>query len=102
MKRKNKGFIPLETIGQPEKRKRFLSGFTLIELLIVSALLAVVSLALFSVFNSGIKIWQRINQTSINEDLNIFLSKFARDLANGFSFSAINFSGDAERMQFAA
>lgn len=37
----------------------------------------------------------------MNEDLNIFLSKFTRDAANGFKFSALNFSGDAEGVHFA-
>lgn len=77
------------------------NGFTLIELLIVSVLLGVVSLAIFGVFNSGIKIWQRMNSALTNEEINIFLSKFTRDISNGLKFSAINFAGDDEELRFA-
>lgn len=77
------------------------AGFTLIELLMVSVLLAAVSLAIFGVFNSGIKIWQRMKSAVINEEVNIFLSKFTRDVSCGLKFSAISFAGDAEEARFA-
>lgn len=76
-------------------------AFTLIELLIVSALMAVVSLAIFGVFNSGIRIWQRMHKEMTNEEVNIVLSKFTRDVSNGLKFSAIHFSGDNEGVRFA-
>lgn len=76
-------------------------GFTLIELLIVSVIMGVVSLALFGVFNSGIKIWQRMNKSVMNEEVNIFLSKLTRDISNGFEFGVVNFTGGPEEARFA-
>lgn len=81
--------------------KNRVTGFTMVELLIVSALLAVVSLAIFGVFNSGIRIRQRMHKEITNEEVNILLSKFTRDVSNGIKFSAINFSGDNEGVRFA-
>lgn len=77
-------------------------AFTLVELLMVSVLLSAVSFAIFGVFNSGIKIWKRMNSAVINEEVNIFLSKFTRDVSCGIKFSAISFVGDAEEARFAA
>lgn len=75
-------------------------GFTLIELLIVTALLAVISLAIYATFNSGVKIWQRVNQQIPEEDLDIFLEKFALDLRNSFKFNGSNFLGEEKRFEF--
>lgn len=82
------------------KKNKNSFGFTLIELLIVSALLAVVSLAIYATFNNGIKIWQRINTQLPQEDLDIFLEKFALDLRNTFKFSGFNFLGAKNRLEF--
>jgi uncharacterized protein YcfL len=76
-------------------------GITLIELLIVTVLLSVVSMAVYATFNNGIKIWQKLNTPVEGEDLGIFFDKFTRDLANGFKFSTIPFSGSEDRFQFA-
>ncbi|TAN60057.1 prepilin-type N-terminal cleavage/methylation domain-containing protein, partial [bacterium] len=92
-------FFPfLSAIRYPLSAKR---GFTLIELLIVSVIMGVVSLALFGVFNSGIKIWQRMDRSVMNEEVNIFLSKLTRDISNGFQFGAVNFAGGPEEARFA-
>ena len=76
------------------------NGFTLIELLIVTALLAVISLAIYATFNSGVKIWQRVNKQIPEEDLDIFLEKFALDLRNSFKFNGFNFLGEEKRFEF--
>jgi len=76
-------------------------AFTLIELLIVTALLCVISLGLYSTFNSGVKIWQRLNKEAPEQDLYIFFDKFALDLRNSLKFKAINFSGTKSRLDFA-
>ncbi len=85
-----------------EQHSNRMRAFTLIELLIVSVLMSVVSLALYATFNSGIKIWQRISQTVIDEDASIFLSKFRRDLSNGVRFAGIDFSGDSQQIRLPA
>ncbi len=81
-------------------KKRKVSS-TLIELLIVSAILSVVSLAIYGFLNSGLKIWQRINLALPEEDWDIFLNKFTRDLRNTVKFSKIGFLGKTDRLTFA-
>ena len=44
------GFTPLETAGQPLKRKRSLTGFTLSELLLASGIMAFVLVGLLQLF----------------------------------------------------
>ena len=75
-------------------------GFTLLELLVVSAVLAVVALAIYATFNSGIKIWQQMNVQAAEEDLNIFFIKFSSDLKNSFSFNGLNFLGREDSLEF--
>ena len=77
-------------------------GFTFIELILVTAILAVVSLAIYTTFNNGIKIWQRINKQLPEEDVDIFFDKFARDLRNTSKFRGINFIGKEDRIEFAS
>lgn len=77
------------------------SGFSLVELLVVTVLLGVLSLTLFSVFTSGIRIWQRVNRNLAEEDLCIFLDKFSLDLRNSFKFASIPFKGNEYSLEFA-
>jgi prepilin-type N-terminal cleavage/methylation domain-containing protein len=76
------------------------TGFTLIELVIVSAMLAVISLAIYSTFASGIRIWQRIHTSVPEEDLGFFFDTFTRDLVNAFAFDTIDFFGDSDTLGF--
>ncbi|MCX5692484.1 MAG: prepilin-type N-terminal cleavage/methylation domain-containing protein [Candidatus Omnitrophica bacterium] len=78
------------------------NAFTLIEMLIVTALLCVISLGIYSTFNNGIKIWQRLNKEVPEQDLYIFFDKFASDLRNSLKFKGINFSGMENQLDFAA
>jgi prepilin-type N-terminal cleavage/methylation domain-containing protein len=78
------------------------NAFTLIEMLIVTALLCVISLGIYSTFNSGIKIWQRLNKEVPEQDLYIFFDKFASDIRNSLKFKGINFSGTENQFDFAA
>ncbi len=82
--------------------KRNNLGFTLIEMLIVTAIISVISLAIFSTFDNGIKIWQRVNNPLPGEDVAIFLNKFERDLRNTFRFAGIEFVGEKDRLEFAS
>lgn len=77
-------------------------AFTLIELLIVSVMIPVIAFAVYSSFDNGIKIWQRINKEIPGEDLNIFFDKFATDLRNSFKSSGIKFSGKKNEVGFAS
>lgn len=87
---------------RPVKTGLSLTGFTLIEMLMVTSMLFVISLAIYATFNNGIKIWQRINVKVPEENLNIFLDKFSRDLRNSFIFAGLNFSGQEEKLEFAS
>ena len=75
-------------------------GFTLIEILMVTALLSVIGLSLFSVFNSGISVWQRLTQEVIAEDVNLFFEKISSDLQSTFLFSEISFQGKEDEISF--
>ncbi len=83
------------------RKTKLKKSFTLIELLLVTVLLSVVSLAMYAVFNNGIKIWQRVNRQLPQEEAVIFLDKFSRDLRNSFKFSTISFSGKETELGFA-
>ncbi|MBU1852696.1 MAG: prepilin-type N-terminal cleavage/methylation domain-containing protein [Candidatus Omnitrophica bacterium] len=75
-------------------------GFTFIELLIVTAILAVISLAIYTTFNNGIKIWQKVNTRMSEQELDIFFEYFSSDLRNSFSFTGIGFLGKEDSLQF--
>lgn len=77
------------------------AGVTFIELLIVSAMLSVLSLAVYATFNNGIKAWQKINQELPEQNINIFFDKFTSDLKNCFGFSNIGFLGSENKIEFA-
>lgn len=82
--------------------KRRNKGFTLIEMLIVSLIMSIISLGLYVTLNSGIKVWQRINNQQLAaEEVNIFFDKFALDLRNSLPFTAINFIGTENGLSFA-
>lgn len=80
------------------KRNR---GFTLLEVLLAVSLVAMVALALYSTFNSGIRVMSLVNQPGAEEDLNIFFEKLSRDLQNSFHYATIPFQGKSDRFSFA-
>lgn len=82
----------------PKRQNR--AAFTFVEMLIVTSILAVVSLAIYAAFNNGVKIWQKINAQTHEEDLNIFFGKFTTDLKNSFRFTEIDFLGESDELQF--
>lgn len=57
-------------------------------------MLGIISLAIFSTFNNGLKVWQKINRPLAEEDLGIFLDKLAQDLNNCLKLTNIPFTGD--------
>jgi len=76
-------------------------GFTLVEMLVVTVILAVISMTLYTTFSKGIMIWQRINRQIPEEDLNIFFDRFTTDLTNSFNFKPIGFLGREYSLEFA-
>ena len=84
------------------RRKKNEAGFTLIEWLIAISLIAIVGLAIYGIFDSGIKVMQRIIRPVPGEDLNIFFEKLSQDLQNAFHYTDIRFKGEPEKVVFAA
>ena len=80
------------------KRNR---GFTLVEVLLVISLVAIVALALYATFSSGVRVMSLVDQAAEEEDLNIFFEKFSRDLQNTFHYATIPFLGQGDRLSFA-
>ena len=78
------------------------AGFTLIELLMVVSLVAMIGMAIYGQFSSGVKVIEKITQPNADEDINIFFEKLSRDLQNAFLYSEIPFEGDKSRFSFAS
>lgn len=100
MKKAKSAFTPPFLYRAKQVAER--AGFTLIEMLIVTMIISVISLAIFSTFDNGIKIWQRVNNPMPGEDVAIFLNKFGRDLRNAFKFEGIRFAGEKDKLEFAS
>lgn len=88
-----KGVIPF--------RDKFLRGFTLVEILLVTVTLSIIALAVYTTFDNGIKLWKKMTQDVLQEDINIFFSKISDDLRNSFRYSGIEFSGSEDSIAFA-
>ncbi|MFH1867403.1 MAG: type II secretion system protein GspJ [Candidatus Omnitrophota bacterium] len=76
-------------------------SFTFIEMIIVTAMLSVISLAIYKNIDSGAKIWHSVNKQIPTVDLNIFFDKFSTDLKNSFKFKGIDFLGTDDSFEFA-
>jgi hypothetical protein len=68
--------------------------------MVVSVIMALISLVIFSTFNNGMKIWQRVQKLSLAEDCDIFLDRFTQDTTNAFYFTGISFKGTSDRLLF--
>ncbi|MFH1900795.1 MAG: type II secretion system protein GspJ [Candidatus Omnitrophota bacterium] len=97
---RDKGFTPLKRKRYARCKYRFLSGFTLVELLIVSGIIGVVSFAIYSTFNSGIKVWQKLSVPAPEEDAVLFLQKLSSDIGSLLFSSRINFIGTSQSVSF--
>ena len=96
------GFSPTPIIERMKVKDKLGWGFTLIEMLIVLAMFSLIGLAIFTTLSNGVRIWQRLNQTIAQEDVNIFFERFARELRNTFEFDTIKFQGQADKVVFAS
>lgn len=82
-------------------RNRTGTGFTLIEMLVALAMFSLIGLAVVTTLGNGIKIWQRLNIATRQEDINIFFDRFTREFQNTFKFNTIEFQGEKHRIGFA-
>lgn len=78
------------------------SGFTLLELLIISSIIAMIALAVFSTFSMGIKAYKRMHYSGlVQADVLLSLEKLEKDLHNVLNFSGIGFAGENKKISFA-
>ena len=78
------------------------TGFTLTEILLVSVVLSIIGLSVYSAFNNGIKIWRRVVRNVTQEDISIFFDRISNDLRNTLRYKDIQFEGNQERIAFPA
>lgn len=76
-------------------------GFTLIEVLITMSLVALVSLGIYGLFDSGIRVMKKVSRPVSEEHIHFFLEKFSHDFQNLFSYTGIPFQGEANSASFA-
>ena len=82
--------------------RRDCRGFSLLELLLVLTLAPIVFFAVFSNFSTGIRLWQRVQVETPEEDLAIFLLKAQRDFEGAMRYSPMPFRGDSDEVAFAS
>jgi len=85
------------TCPRPSPRQ---SGFSLLELLLVLTLAPVVFFAVYANFNTGIRLWQRLQVETHEEDLVIFTQKAQRDFENMMRYSSVPFEGGKDKAIF--
>lgn len=101
--KENSGFTPLERKISNRGNKRFLTGFTLIEIIISGTIISLVAIGVYSVFASGIDVWQRGRANrSYERNIRLVCEKLTRDLRNTFRFSNITLEGEEDSITFAA
>ena len=78
-------------------------GFTLVELLVAVSIFSVIAVALYSTFATGLDAWKRMEQASaLNQEARLALQRICLELRNALDFPGIEFSGQANRLSFAA
>lgn len=64
--------------------------------------MGMIAAALYHSLVQGIKIWHRVSQFIIEEDIALFLDRIEQDLQNSFVYSQIQFRGRENRLAFPA
>ena len=83
------------------KRNKHTAAFTLVEILVTTAIAAVISLALFTAFSNGIRIWRRVNTRVAAEQFALFCERFRDDTLRAVNFSTIPCAGRETGLEFA-
>ena len=81
-------------IKNKSSRKINRLGMTLIEILIVVSLISGISIVLYGSLSNGLKVWEKSQETIVEEDVVVFLDKLAVDLRNIMPVSNINMIGN--------
>jgi len=82
------------------KKVPYKSGFTLVELVLVTAILAVIGMAVYGTFSNGINIWKKVTEDSVTEDISLFFEKISFDLRNSFKLTGMRFKGERTHVSF--
>jgi prepilin-type N-terminal cleavage/methylation domain-containing protein len=76
-------------------------AFTFIELLVVVTLYSILSLAVYATFASGMRLWRRIQDTSLlQRKASLGLEKFSQEARQALDFSKIGFTGKSNEISF--
>jgi len=76
-------------------------AFTLVELLITATIFAVVSIAVYATFNSGMTVWRRAKDTNAQDrQFLLKIEKLSRELRQSFNYNDIVFSASKNKIQF--
>lgn len=77
-------------------------GFSLLELLLVMTLAPIVFFAVYSNFSTGVRLWQRLEVETPEEDQALFLTKARRDFENMMRYASVEFEGSSDEVTFAS
>jgi len=78
-------------------------GFMLIEVLITASLMALISMAIISVFAAGLNVYSRLcGYSDIRADILLSLGKAEKCLRSACNISKIEFKGEPDRITFPA
>lgn len=80
-------------------------AFTLIELLIAVTIFSVIAVSVYSVFSTGVRLWDRANpMIEANQSVRFFLNSLSSDLKNSVRYlpDGANFEGGSKAVSFMA
>lgn len=77
-------------------------AFTLIEVVVALTIFSIVAVGLGTSFLSGIKLWDKANESFSAGEVQFFLEVFARDLCQSINLAQVGFSGTKEAVSFPA
>ncbi|MFH1228014.1 MAG: prepilin-type N-terminal cleavage/methylation domain-containing protein [Planctomycetota bacterium] len=78
------------------------SGFTLLELIVTSVLAAMVMLSVYSVFNSGINVWNATYEAGSTDNIYLNIERLNRELAGILNFAPVGFTCESGKITFPA
>ena len=76
------------------------TGLSFIELIISITIFAIVIVAVYGVFNMGIKTWKRTQRERPLQEVRLTFLKMQKELKQALFFSEIDFKGDSSKMIF--
>jgi hypothetical protein len=68
--------------------------------MIVSVLIVLVGMVIYSAFRQGFMVWTRAQYTSRQERAVILLDRMAREISNTFQFNPVGFKGEEDNFYF--